>query len=306
MTCKIAQINEQNLEYYLSSLPKGFEESILEDDRTLIFGIESFGMAAGAIMVRLVAFKADIFWFYIEETHRGMGTGSKAILMLSKLLHRDYDIEEITMDIFAGSDEGLSHLFNAFPVERETLPQCVFETTLGQLLSSQQLSGKSKSSVALADVEHSKLMRFCNELIDRGEDLVPMPIYPDDYMKEQSAVFNENETPEGILLFARRGEGIEIPIMASFSMNSSAITDMMFFSIDKFRRFSEDTPVTVYIVEPRVKTMIKTLLSMNKDDNYGFMESERITLDLYFLDKTEEEAKQTVDVWKSFLQRQAS
>ena len=45
---------------------------------------------------------------------------------------------------------------------------------------------------------------------------------------------------------------------------------------------------------------------MEEDDEYGFTYSQRITMDLSFLDETAEGTKNMIDIWKSLLTLQAS
>ena len=301
MICRITQINEENYEYYLPMLPVGFIEILSEDEKTLPFGIETLGSASGAVIVRLVGFTAEITWFYLSPGFRGSGVGSTALLKLADLLHSSYEVDEIYMDICSGSDENLIRIFDGFSIQRTRLPQCTFETPLGALRSSEKLKGASKGSIALSDLDQKKLMTFCNELIASGKDYVFMPIEADDYIKDKSAVYMEDGQPTGILLFSKKDEGIEISFMASLSKKPTAIPDMIMFSLEKFQRFGEDTLVTVNIVEPKIKTLLKSLLSMAPEDDYGFTYSERITLDLSFLDVAEESAKNMIDTWKDFL-----
>ena len=299
MINRITQINEVNIEYYLPLLPSDFP-SRLSDERTLAFGIESLGYAAGAAIVRLVSFKAEIEWFFVSEIHRGIGVGSESLLNLLSLLHKKYNIKEVYMDFFAGTDENLSKLFNSFPNERTPLPQCVFKTTLGQLLSSDKISGSSKHCISLAELDSSRINKFCNEIVMRGMDFVPMPVDPAMYYKEQSAVFMEDGEPKGMLLYKKTNEDIEVSFLVSLTDNSAAIPDMIHYSVEKFKRFGEDTAVSINVIEPKIKAIVKNLLSMDKNDESGFIGSERITLDLSFLDEAEADARMMMETWKKY------
>ncbi len=306
MKSRLVPINELNYEFYLPMLPEGFIEILSEDEKTLVFGIETIGAAAGCVIIKKTGFVAEITWFYISEPFRGTGTGSESFLWLVDLLHRSYGVDKVYMDIPAGADEGLYHIFNGFDVEKTPLPQCTFLTTLGALMTSDKLKGASKHSVSLGSVDRKKLMIFCNDIINHGADYIDMPIEPDDFMKDQSAVFMEDDEPKAILLFTKKGEELEITFMVSLTKNPSAVLDMLLFAVEHFRRFGEDTPVTIHIVEPKVKALIKRLLSMEDDDEYGFTYSQRITMDLNFLDETAEGTNNMIDIWKSLLTLQAS
>ncbi|MCR5099223.1 MAG: hypothetical protein K6B14_09775 [Lachnospiraceae bacterium] len=306
MACRITQINDVNFGYYLPLLPVGFIEILSEDEKTLAFGIEAVGSAVGAIIVKQIAFEADITWFYVQEELRELDIHSEALLHLSELLHDSYGVSVIHMDIAAGSDAYLSDMFNGFHVERTALPQCIFETTLGALSASDKIDRKSTGSMALSALDKKQLMSFCNELINRGLDYVFMPIDPEDYLADQSAVFMEDGSPTGILLISKQGEDLNISYMASISKSPTVISDMISFSIDKVRRFGEDTRVTVSIVEPRIKTLLKGLLSMEPEDDYGFTYSQRVTLNLGFLDEVEAFTTLLIETWEKISERKAS
>ena len=306
MMCRITQINEENYGYYLPMLPADFAERIEADEKMIMFGIESFGMAAGAVMVRLVDFLAEITWFYVDERYRFRGVGSEALMNLMELLYRSYDKTQIAMNIYAGSDEHIWHLFDGYPVERTPLLACSFETSLGYLLSTGRFGKKSKSSISLAELDNMKLKMLCEGLIRHGENLVEMPIDPDDYLRDQSAVYMENDTPKGVLLFKKRSEEVEIALMASFANNAAALMDMMSFSAEKLRRFSEDTKMKINIVDERVKKLLKNLLGMEADDEAGFTKSERLTMELSYLDEARNEAERLLVLWNEFSVGRAS
>ena len=306
MMCRITQINEENYGYYLPMLPANFAEQIEEDENALMFGIESFGMAAGSVMLRLIGFEAEITWFYVDERYRGRGVGSEGLLHLMELLNRSYDITQIAMTVYAGADEELLHLFDGYPVERAKLPQCTFETTLGWLRSSSKIRAGHKHSITLGELDKKKLIVLCEGLIAHGEDLVEMPIDPDLYLKDQSAIYMEGEKATGALLFRKKAEGIEIALLASFASNAAAVMDMMSLAAEKMNRFGEDTKVLINIVDDRVEKLIRNLFSMDADDMEGFTKSERFTLDLSFLESARKETERILAVWNELKVGKAS
>ena len=58
--------------------------------------------------------------------------------------------------------------------------------------------------------------------------------------------------------------------------------------------------VSINVVEPKIKAIVKNLLSMDKNDESGFIGSERITLDLSFLDEAEADARMMMETWKKY------
>ena len=295
MICSITRISETNYRYFLHVLPENYVE-LAEEENVLLFGIESFGAAAGAIMVRIVSRDAEIIWFYVDMDHRGRGIGSEGLFKLMQLMSSDYGMSTISMNIFAGSDTALKGLFDGLPVQRESLPQKIYTTTLGFLLSSPKLSRGSKSCISLADLDSKGLNNLCSELIRRGEDLVEMPIVPDNYLKNQSAVYMEDGIAKGVMLLKKQDEGIAISLLASFASNVTAIMDMMSFCAEKSGRFDSATKVTAALVDERMESLIRKLLSLEDDEDFD--KSERVSLDLSYFEIAEREAQRMIELWK--------
>ena len=270
---------------------------LAEEENVLLFGIESFGRAAGAVVVRMVSLDAEIIWFYVDENRRGMGIGSEGLMCLMQHMRSDYGMSSISMDIYAGSNKALKRLFDGFPVQRISIPQKIYTTTLGFLLSSSKLKRGSKKCISLAELDSKGLNNLCGELIKRGEDLVEMPIIPDDYLKNQSAVFMENGVAKGVMLLKKLEEKIVISLLASFASNVAAIMDMMCFCAERSERFDSGTKVTAALVDERMESVIRKLLSVEDDE--GFEQSERVSLDLSYLEIAEREAQRMIELWKS-------
>ena len=133
-----------------------------------------------------------------------------------------------------------------------------------------------------------------------------MPIDPNLYLKDQSAIYMEGEKATGALLFRKKAEGIEIALLASFASNAAAVMDMMSLAAEKMNRFGEDTKVLINIVDDRVEKLIRNLFSMDADDMEGFTKSERFTLDLSFLESARKETERILAVWNELKVGKAS
>ena len=304
--CIITGINETNYEYYIRFMPEVLSEWITADEDILVFGIESFGIATGSVIIRRVFPEAEIVWFYVDEQLRGRGIGSDALMAVMEMMREVYDISTLTINLYAGTDERLVRLFDGFATRREAMVQSTYETTLGWILSSSKIRGGSKSSVALSEISNRELNALCEELIMHGMDLVRMPINPEDYLLEQSAVYMEDGQARGVFLLKQSGEGIELSLLASFANNPVSVMDMINFTADRMRRFSEETKVTVNVVDERISKLIRHLNSMKDEDEEGFTKSERVTIDLSVIDDVRREAELMLQTWKEFETARAS
>lgn len=295
--CIITGIDETNYEYYMPFMPDTLSQWIEDGEDILIFGIESFDMAAGAIVIRMVFPEAQLLWLYVDERLRGRGIGSDALIRIMEIMKDGYDMRLLSVDLYAGTDKQLASLFDVYPVTKEELFQSSYETTLGWLLSSPKLNGKSKNSISLLELDNKGLRLLNDNLIKRKLDLVRMPIVPGDYMS-QSAVYMEGEQAKGVFLLKKDGEVVEISLLASFADNPISIIDMINFSAGRMNRFSEETRVFMNVVDDRILRLIKGLNSMDENDNEGFTKSERITVDLSYIDEARRKAELIMSTWK--------
>ncbi len=299
MMCRITKIDEVNFSYYYSMLPDRFYEYMEEDKGTLIFGIENFGMAAGAAMIRRVSEDAELVWYYVNERYRGRGVGAEGLLRLMQLFRQSYGMESISVNLYAGADEEVKRLFLGYPVEKNYPAQSIFRTTAGALRASGKLGTGGEKSVALSDLSPEKLDSLNKALAEYGKDLVPLPIKPEEYLARQSAVFMENGEPAGVLLLKKVRREIRISLLASFANDRASVLDMIAFTVANSTRFDDAMVVSMNIVEPKVEKLVRFILSLEEGDNTGFETGEHIRLNLSFIDKATEKAQRILAGWRA-------
>ena len=160
--------------------------------------------------------------------------------------------------------------------------------------------------MALSELSNRDLIALNENLIKHGMDLVRIPVNPDDYLKEQSSVYMEEGQVKGVLLAKQEGEAVEISLLASFANNPVAVMEMINFTAERMRRFSEETSLIINVVEERMIKLIRSLNSMSDDDEEGFKRSERITIDLSLIDDVKRETEIMMETWKEFDMARAS
>ena len=292
----VVHISEKNVGLFLSLIPDYIKEEIMTDEDILLFGIESDDTAAGVCVVRLIAPEAHILWYYLHESFRGMGVGIAAFMELSYLLQGAYGVDYISMDIPAEGGQRLWRMINGFPVSLGRLPECHISTTVGRLRASKRLTASSKSSIPLSKLGKRQLKEFCGELKKRGMDLVPMPIAPKDYATEMSAIYMKDEQPTGILLVSRGRKSLAIPYLASLKPSPVVLSDMMCFVREQTLRVRDDVPISMNIVDKKLKQIVSVLLGVENDDEI-FIHSKRAVIDLSYLNDADEEIRDRLSLW---------
>ena len=285
---ELINITEDNFPAFSPMLPRYIVESFMSDGSVLLFGIESEGMAAGVCAVRVTPPQADIMWFSLHSTFRGYGIGAESLMELNMLLRDSYNVSFITMDLSAGSDPKLRRLFAGLPATYSKTDECVFTTTFGAMRSSERIKGKHDHCIPLLELDVHQLAAFCSELKRDGLDYIDMPIDPDDFLKDMSAVYMEDGKPLGMMLFSKKEDTLELPYLVSLSSNNLALMEMISFAKDNSGSIKDDDTLYMNLVDDRLIGLIKAFLFMDKDDNSGFVNNTRITLDLDYLDEAKD------------------
>ncbi|MCR5278361.1 MAG: hypothetical protein K6E19_02860 [Lachnospiraceae bacterium] len=292
-------IDESNIDMFAPIIPDYIREVIVSDEDVVLHGIESDDMACGVVVSRVISFEAEILWYYLDPSFRGYGIGHESFQLYAERMHNTYGVSSIRVEIPAGVDKSIYNLFSGLPAEFERLDMGRFETTVGWLRSSEKIRGAAKHSVALSAVDSKALRNFSDKLANEGLGMVDLPIDPRDYEADASAVYMEDDTPKAVLLLQRDGEALTIPYMVSLSSNPVAIMDMICFVKENSRKYSEDAPIYMDMVEPRLSNLIRGLLDIEPGDNDGFVYNQMVTLDLTYIDERMEEAMTLIRNWKS-------
>lgn|GEM_PF-5878940 len=303
----LTDLGSENISYYAPMFPKGILDEIASDEHMLMFGIEYGGVACGVVAVRALRPEASILWYYVDPDYRGFGVGREAFFELCRMMYYRYSMDSVSMELSSESDPKLKRMFMSFEgAYTETLPECRFITTVGWLRSSERLikaaGEKNKlKSVPLSSVSDYEVTNFSRELRAAGMDYIEFPIDREGFLKDASAVYEESGKPVGILLLKRKGQEFEIPYMASLSTNPLAVMDMVCFTRNASERFSDDSTISMNLVEDRLVKLIKGLLDMSDDENDGFSYNKKLILPLAFVEEGRQELLRTNDLWDDLI-----
>ena len=293
----LSNINEKNYIFYKDLIPKDIMEEVMEDRYSLIFGIEAYDTACGAVAVRLTRPEAQILWYYIDPGFRGQGIGSDIFIQLTSILYYNYDIDYVSMELYAGADPKLRRLFYGYEATYEDLRSCSFSTTVGRLYNCPKLSGHAKHCISFRELDDAGLYDLSKKLRQNGMEFIEFPIKKEDYLSDVSAVYMADDKPAGILLVKKRGQDVEIPFLASLSKDPRAIMEMMCFTRKAAVRLGEDTVISMNLVDPRFVAVLKNILDMD-DEEDGFVHGTRITLPLDYKDEIRAELDQSISLWQ--------
>ncbi len=293
----IVHISEKNVGLFLPMIPDYIKEEIMTDEDILLFGIEDDEAAAGVCVARLIAPEAHILWYYLHESLRGMGIGLAGFMELSELFKSNYGVDFITMGIPAEGGEKIERMIGGLPVTTGSLPECHISTTVGKMRSSKRLSAASKNSISLLELDEKKLRAFCGELKNKGLDLVPMPIDKKAYAANLSAVCMKEDMPVGILLISKDEGSLSIPYLATLTQSPTVLNDMMCFVKEKTMRLRDDVPLSMNLVDKKLKKIVSVFLDIKEDDE-AFIHSKRAVIDLSFLEEAEDEVKNQILLWE--------
>ncbi len=294
---QITEIDYSNARFYMPMFPSDVLDEVVEDERTLIFGIDCDGFASGTIAVHMLNPEAEIFWYYLDPAYRNMGIGRDSMSVLTEYLRYVYGIDYVSMEMSGDSDARLSRLFDPALVTKEKLKRCRYESTVGWLRSAERIQGKSKNCIALKDVEDFKLQAFGKELRQAGMDYVYLPIDPAEYLGEASCVYMENGAPSAILLVKDVDGELEISFLASLSKNPMAVIDLIRFTREAFDRVDEDTKIYMNILDEKMAAFVKEIADI-ADDDEGIKYNYRVTLPLFYLDEIRDEVNEILELWK--------
>ena len=95
-----------------------------------------------------------------------------------------------------------------------------------------------------------------------------------------------------------RDEGFEVPYLVSLSNSPAVLMDMMCFVRDKTRRVRDEVPLSMNLVDKRLKKLVRAFLDMKDEDEEGFTYNTRATLDLEFLDEADRETEEWLTLWR--------
>lgn len=277
----ITYIDQKNYAYYAPLVPSGMHEQIMTDEDMLLFGIESDGMAAGTVVVRILGLEAQLIWFSLDPEFQGMGIGMRSFYDMVNLLKEDFNCEFMTMELPPDTERNFLNIIHAFDTSYEDLPTGRYSIMVSDVLASRRLMEKSHKCIALSDMDDLSLKDLCRRIERDNNDLVEMPIDPKRYMARMSPVYMNNGRAEGIMLIRRNTRrSMEVAFLTSFSENVNAIMDMLYFVTENLRGVGDDIAMEMNLVDEELASFVRKLFTEEGNEKGDFIPMKRVKLAL--------------------------
>lgn len=294
----VLAITETNYVLFSEIIPDYVTEIARTEEDVIAFGIVFAKVPVGSIVVRLDGETAELLWYYIDPKFRRMRIGRESLFELCWILLEQYNVKRIEAVIPADAGEGLDKLFGIYDAEIETMPECRFDTTLGEFLNAKKIKGNPAKCVSLEKTSGSLLRMLCNKIVEQGIDLVEMPIRQEDYYAKACAIHFDKDVPDGMLLISKTEEAVSIPFLVSFAEDPRAIMDMLAFARDEMKDLEPTLPLYMNLVDENLIGAVRIIAGKAKDDDTGFRYNEKVTLYLDFLDDIRERTRSFFDAWE--------
>ncbi len=263
---KLVPVTSDTITFFSPFIPELLKEEFLINKSLFFYGIVCKNTACGVIVLEKEAYNCQLRYIFVAESFRGLGIATR---IFSKLLWKLYEegYKTVKTRYCPKSSPELHHILRGRIVRKETLSTGAFSFTLKEIKNASLLNSKAPHVVSLNDVKVLDLKKFCQQIIDSGNDIIPMPIHKEDYQSECSAVYMENGIPTGILLLQETSnESVIIPFLYSASSKSTAVLEMICFLYQKgLTQFSENTKIEMYTIAGSLTALLEKLTGLKAD-----------------------------------------
>ena len=251
-------VEKNELELLSPLVPEDILSWGKKSDEVRIYAIGEEEKTVGAAAVHIPSSRAELLWFYVDETYRGYGIGSKCFYQLMTEL-RDLGAEELSTGIYSDTDGAIIRLLNGFHMSYEPLPVCRISFTADRIAEAPDLLRPSQGSVSLRSCREEELKELQKRLAAAGRDI--FDVTADGYNTTVSAVYKEDGKAEAALLFKRMGPGeISLYFAVSVAKDPTCLMDMLRFSAASIRDLPDETVISMNIINKKVKDMALLLL----------------------------------------------
>ena len=276
---ELTVIGELNYVFYRPFFPAEILKDVMEDENAFLYGVEHNGEAAGGAAIRFSEEEASLLYFRVDPEFRGRGVGAAFFFRLMEEA-AGLGAATLSMRLSPDTDPKFLRLLSGYSARFDEGEECEFATSAEVLAGVTKLQGESKRSVALSELDPVALQELSRELKEEKLDLVPLPVVPEEYLGELSAVYMEKGKPTALLLLAQEEEGIKVRLLSSFSREPMAVMDMLFFSAGKLSKLPEDTLISMNIVEHRIRELLETIFKDIPEEGYEIRSIQDCIIDL--------------------------
>lgn len=255
----IFRINNSNIEDYIEYIPELFLYRLEQGESYFFYGMTFADTFCGIMVLEEQGIDVLVHYMHVDESYQ--------FFQSSMIEHVMYDIYQMGAqrlvwkfledDQFQTKVEGLG-----FQVKKDDIAR--FEFKIEEIKKAALFSEKAKDIISLEELDNMHLRKLGNEIVELGEDIIPMPVNKNEYLADCSAVYMEGEHAKGLLLLTRdEDEKLFIPFMFSDSSNPMAILNMMrFVFFHASQKFDESESCSMYIVEPVLVKIVEKVLGI--------------------------------------------
>lgn len=275
---------------YAHMIPEWLFTRTEEGTEVQFWGMSDMGEPCGAAVLSGEDGVLTLQYIYIEKAYRGQGKGQR---FFAELLYRAYHSPNRIFRVryIPGEYPKLERLLSGYPFAQGEEEIGSFSCTLGELLRLKYLQGAGNNVKALSECTEESLRPLYQEITEREDDLVEMPLNRQEYIAECSAVALENGKPAGLLLVRKDKEGeISIPYLVNYSKNITAPVDMIRFALQEGgKKYSLETICRFAVVSETLFRLLEKLgITFGK-------KRQQCTLELSYFAQYEQSAQLEID-----------
>lgn len=256
---RIFCLQEAELAAYVPMVPEWlFRES--QEEAVQLWGMAEGEIPCGVAVLHREEGAVTLRYLYIAEAYRKEGKGSR---FLAELLYNAYHdgYQNFQVHYMPGEYPKLERLLTGYPfVHREEMVGS-FSCTLGELIENPYLQGACGNVRALSQCTEESMRALYQEIMERGDDLVELPVQREQYLADCSAVAMEQGKPAGLLLVKEGKNGsVEIPFLLNYGENVAAPIEMIRFAVQTgSRKYPRETSCSFAVVS---RTLLQLLEKM--------------------------------------------
>lgn len=254
------RINETELKKVMYMIPNNLITDYILNENYLLFGLYEEDDIIGVSVIQRKSKKVIIEYIYIKEESFNDDTFSELINEISYESFMDgYEILE--WNFIERESSALLEMFNRYGFKIENGSGAMFEFKIKDLNINRNTY---KNVVSLKDADEILIKNLCKIIVERGEDIVEMPVNKEMYDDECSVVYMDDNKAGAMLLLQEKDNGnLVIPYMFSCSSNAMAIVDMMIFIYQRAKeKYDENTVCTTYIPDLILMKIIEKIIGI--------------------------------------------
>lgn len=254
----LTQVTELNYKYYEGILPKSVKEFFESDQSNIMIGIESFGAAAGAIVLNLDGRTASIVWLGLLPEYRGLGIMNNMFGEMLQILET-VGVRRLVTTICKDTDKRYVRLLSGYDFEYRKTGKATWNSTLGELKQIKALSVKAPHCIGLHNAGTMDIKKLNSDIIDRRVAYVDLPVEAEDYDKCSSLCI-KNADPVAAMLIKKIEDELHIAYLYSRENQPEALIEVMANSLEQSKEdYDENTMVSADLINSSLESMVERM-----------------------------------------------